>query len=367
MATGNEHQPLAVDAELDIDGQLDALLEQIEQAEPGLIARDAPRSPAPEPAVSPADLLEGSFESVEAVVEPVEAAAEPAVEATSATPAEATPAAPAPDEAIDTSGLDLASQIQQLLDDARTHHAEPSSAASSPAPAAPVAPAAMPRPVKPAPAASAEQDALPETLNIQDIDQMLAEEADQALAGDFETIHEVLAAEQLPEAPVTPDPEPVAMSPSPASPAAPPAQEAAEDDELEGSFEEPDAVLQQAAMASTGRSELSEDARAVAQELDDQPENRVRAAAAQSTPAATPSEDRETAAPAPSLIHRGFAFVGRELVVLTELVRQLCVLISRPMASLTPQSRDMVGYVGLITLFWGGVALVAKLLFVMRG
>ncbi len=338
MSTVNEPQSAAPDAELDLESQLDALLDQIDQAEPGLVARK-PAEPAAALAV--------------AVAEPP-AAAEPPVDADS------------------DAGLDLASQIQQLLDDARTQ--QPSSAFSAVAEPAgtPVAEAAVPpqpepvvapQPASLSPAAQTPDTAMAsETLNIEAIDQMLADEADQALAGDFETITEVLATENLPE--VSAPAQRESAAPVASAVSAPPTGE--EEDDLEGSFEEPETVLQAAtASADTG---LSEDAKAVARELDDQPENRSRASRAgdsQDTVPPAASDRRRAARPS------AFKSLGRtvlvELKALPELLRVACEAINRPLAALTPHTRDMVGYAGLITVFWGSVTLVGKLVSVLMG
>ena len=419
MSTVNEPQSAASDADLDLESQLDALLEQIEQAEPGIVPRASTASAfePPSPAQTPPPV-----EDAAPVVDDAAAAVEdPAAETVQSEVAQ--------DE---EASLDLASQIQQLLDDARTHQPDASAASTAAAarpasrpeasqpdpltaddvsadaseitdaaavdaalqsfdqndfePAAPVEESAEPpqaaatRPTTTAQASSRPADppqdhAMGETLNIDDIDQLLADDADNALAGDFETISEVLATEQLPDIPPQPSrlagatPAPAAQpAPAAAAPASPeasatPAESQEFEDELEGSFEEPEAVMQSAAESPS--STLSPGAMAVAQELDDQPENRVRASAKQDSQDAPPESTDQPAPARPSAIAAMARTVLAELKTAPELIRSTCEIINRPLVALTPQTRDMIGYIGLITLFWGSVTLVGRIIVMM--
>lgn len=345
------------------------------------------------------------------------------------------------DEDEDPLGLDLASQIQQLLDDARpidasSEPAQTPAAKARPAPPAPPAipkraEAAEPDPVADEPKAAdkntddtaddaaddqqvfqgsfeapdndfADSSDLADTLNavaqavakpepskpraaideppakdearaipsesaekddaaamsLDDIDQMLADEADEAVAGDFETPNEVFtgaageakAATSSPQAAAKPDADSITDSPDDYK-----EEDAASDEDFDfgGSFESTEEIITQEVgqPAGSGKAKgLSADAQAVARELDEQPENQAHRINAGTGSSAGSSDSRS--------LPRMAAFAK-----VPNVARHVCATISRPMEAVAPQTRDLVGYIGLITLFWGTVTVIVKLLF----
>lgn len=189
-------------------------------------------------------------------------------------------------------GDDLAEQIQNLLDDAKRGQEE--------AAASPVA----------------------EAQSVEQIDDMLAASADQAVAGAFETPAEAAA--------TTASPETAALS-----------GESALDSEplLEGGFATPEELLQ-GKNESAAAPAFNADARAVAQELDNQPEL-VAASPPASEPAAPPAK-RAPRRP---------------------LLRGLLVTINKPLLSCSKSTRDLVGWIGLLTLFNASVLMMGRTVF----
>lgn len=342
---------------LDLEAQLDLLLNQIEQTEPDILP----------PEVSPGN-SPGSPETSSTSQEfPSEAAF-------SAQDADQTEAMSPPHEddephadAQDPVGLDLAAQIQQLLDDDRGDaspavtltgtpprvdpHEEveaapamqPEQAASHEQTAA--APAVFEQP--PPPQEDTSQDASTDpsdtdsdadpVLSIDDIDQMLAQEADQAVAGDFHSVHDVLGGQETESSTTSDDPQADMMA-QPVDP-----------DGFDGSFDAPDELLDE---SSTSRAGYAADAQAVARELDDQPEHR------QPPSTTDPADDDPRPGRLAMLRDTGLMAIQSA----PSFLKQLCATINRPLAGMTPHSRDMVGYVGLITVFWGSVTLAGKII-----
>lgn len=346
-------------------------------------AKDMPAAAPAKPVPMPAP-VEPEAVTPEVDDEPVVAAThvaashvdEPAAADADETPADAEPAG-------DALGLDLASQIQQLLDDARTQEADGSSstAEDDARQDAELDAAAASKAVAAAPPVASEDGA----MNIDAIDQMLADGADEAVVGDFETINEVLATDTTPEAAA--EPAPAATSPVAASPAAAagvsdgagaegqPAGAVEEEEEIDGSFETPSEILTAAPdqvatePVTVDASALSADAQAVGKELDEQPELKAGKqargnTAAKGDPAAVAADSK------PLKISGLVAKLPAILAAIKGLpgaVQQVCMMINRPLLGLSPQARDMVGYAGLITVFWGSVTIVGKFVFAMMG
>lgn len=202
------------------------------------------------------------------------------------------------------------------------------------------------------------------SMSLEDIDQMLADEADEAVAGDFETISDVVA--------------PIAAASDAADKKKPALQaadanasqnkdalaqdtDAADDDELDfdGSFETTQDIITQDDQQSTrtgGAGNFSADAAAVARELDDQPERQNRNA--------NGSKNSAGSSGVAGRISKTSSLAAFSKV--PDVARSVCVTISRPMEAVAPQTRDLVGYVGLITLFWGSVTVIVKLIFAVN-
>ncbi len=147
------------------------------------------------------------------------------------------------------------------------------------------------------------------------------------------------------------------------------------DDLIEGDFEAPEEVVNPAAQASRGS------AAAVATELDadqaDDPASpRARPAARQRlhvepaeertaddddllTPAATPAGTRggNLLRSASAL---GATLLGEFGARLPNLLSRTCAILNRPLQRLDPQTRDLIGYVGVISLFWACVVILGK-------
>lgn len=202
-----------------------------------------------------------------------------------------------------------------------------------------------------------------DAMSLDDIDQMLADEADQAVAGDFETLSEVL------EPAAAPEPQEAAIANEAQAKqnqadaqatneisAEAEAGTDADDEEMDfaGSFETTDDIITQEPETASEQS-LSEDAQAVARELDEQPENKH---------AATAGSINSAGAGSGGLAQRVMNLAAFARV--PDVAKQVCETISRPMEAVAPQTRDMVGYIGLITLFWGTVAVMVKLIFAMN-
>jgi hypothetical protein len=236
-----------------------------------------------------------------------DAAASTAAQATDAVASAAAGAAPPAGGDGDLAGDELAKQIQELLDTAKeSTEATPAHAAAGP---------------DPAPEVSARA--------IEKIDEALAESADDAVAGDFETVAEAdgqagaAAAGRRVE-----DDVPDATQTEP---------------DLEGGFSSPDALMQTPAAAG-----FSADARSVAQELDSQPENAAKPAKRDKpAKAKAPRDPRDPNAPS--------------------LLRRTLILINAPLLHASKQTRDLVGWVGLLTVFNASVLLMARTVFHVTG
>jgi hypothetical protein len=234
-------------------------------------------------------------------------------------------------DADDLSGDALADQIQDLLNDAK--QGASGATASEPFKRATAA------------TASASQDTV-----VQHLDSLLAADADDAVAGDFETTSEI------------------ADEPGGGGMIEPEGDADGKDDkqtepDLEGAFTTPEELLQaEDAAAEPEESErahassFNADAKAVARELDAQPEKAAAVAVAEKPQRAAerePVEEVESAKPrkprpGPSL-------------------RGMLVAINRPLLNCSKQTRNLVGWIGLLTLFNGSILMMGRMVFHIAG
>ncbi|MCE9591189.1 MAG: hypothetical protein K8S99_11770 [Planctomycetes bacterium] len=339
------------DAEL--QEQLDTLLTTLNKAESGLQAVEGSTGKAAPPS-APDDMPEGDTitPAIDAML--TEARAAGSKESTTARPAPtaALVAAttntdavkPSPEE--DILGEDLANQIQELLDStaesmgggvklaAREETIKSSTPPVAPAsPSAPEPPAISPMPIKPALVTRVEN------AQIKALDTTLAQEADDAIAGDFETPQDVILTAAATASAAQEQAQANAHAQAPQANTAAgerPAKNLSDVEEepaLEGDFESPAELVAKATVkAAAPPPGFTAGAADVAKELDSQPEKNAGA-----TPRA-----REPVAPRRP---RTFALSPAALA------KGLFVLLNRPLANASVQTRNLVGWVGLLTLF----------------
>lgn len=213
-----------------------------------------------------------------------------------------------------------------------------------------------------------------DAASVEQIDQMLAENADDAIAGDFETAAEVIAAEGETAADAAPPPpsadgkiviETNAKATRHDASAAPADAAGQEEEDLAGAFESPEdsdkAEIEHTKLVPNTTGETADESDAIpegdtvavessqAQEPQAQaaPTAPAPAAAKQATPrSAKPAAPAEPAPPLPPAAHRR-----------PSIVKRLCTLINAPLANAQPWVRDGIGWVALITLFNGAVFL----------
>ncbi|MEE9212144.1 MAG: hypothetical protein V3U29_05775, partial [Phycisphaeraceae bacterium] len=208
-----------------------------------------PPDSAGQPAPAPAEVAASN----DTAADPTTSDQQGESSAETSTQAEADPEAEPAAAAADDGGDDLADQIQALLDESKD---APTAAATDDAPSAaaltdePAADAdAEPAPTDQAAATAASADtAAPavaatdanrqppdqsnDAISVEQIDNMLAQQADDAVAGDFETVTEVLTAAQAQPA----EPEPAASD---------------QLDQPAGAFESPEQVIAEADAAQS--------------------------------------------------------------------------------------------------------------------
>lgn len=209
-----------------------------------------------------------------------------------------------------------------------------------------------------------------DAASVEQIDQMLAENADDAIAGDFETAAEVIAAEGETAADAAPPPpsaggkiviETNAKATRHDASAAPADAAGQEEEDLAGAFESPEdsdkAEIEHTKLVPNTTGETADESDAipegdtVAVESTEAHEPQAQAAPAAVKQAATPrgvkhSAPAEPAPPQPPAAHRR-----------PSIVKRLCALINAPLANAQPWVRDGIGWVALITLFNGAVFL----------
>ena len=400
-----------------VEAQLDALLGRIEEEQSGQsgaeTAAAVSSSPQEPPETPPADSGEAPKEAATSTVDP-----EPAVDATEAEESladqvqelldqdqaaeDSAEALVPPAQAVDQpagdeveSGTDpLGVQIDQLLDMAKEQEADQSEdlpATPSPnevisdASAADVPQAEPSRDVpaqskpliktvkaeaaaQPAPADAGASEGKSDSEAVKDLDSILADSADDAVAGDYDTIEQVLAEEQTAtSAPAAQTDTTTAEAPVAGEP---------DDEELpEGMFETPehiqageDAGSAEAAepvAAPVGGGDFTARAEDVAKELAEQPESMPQGS---ELPPVTPSAE-----PSPTPGARGgsrarsiAAAIGSRLVGVAgrtpDVALRVCTTINKPVRLLPADWQNTVGYVGLLTLLNATMLLVYGLL-----
>lgn len=252
---------------------------------------------------------------------------------------------------------DLVSQIQELLDDARAAQADIDDAydktdqTDSDVDAVDARPSAT---VEKQPGSAKKADAEPQAdAALDEIDTLLAEQAEEAIDGDFDTPEDVLAAER-PAPRVAGREEGVDDDVMPMH---------IEEPDMEGSFDTPDVIEATAEQSGNTIVGLDDDeadhafdasADDVAAELDSQPELSTK----KRKPAAP-----KAAEPAPAQtgnVRQRLAELARNLHPTrlgeqTQTLKSVCEAVNSPLERVSPSTRDMIGYIGLITIFNAGV------------
>lgn len=308
-----------------------ALDQQIES----LLSSAADES-APGESTDPSTLNEQLDTMMSADEKPAGGAANAALSAASALSASDASAAKSAETAADAeselAGDDLAKQIQELLDTAKE-----TADGTSPKPAPGIAPAAAPATMSDAtatpPAVSGETTAPDEA--VQKIDEALAQSADDAIAGDFETVAEASGQAAETTAAAAADTQPARADHAPADSDAEP--------DLEGGFASPEELINStAAPAATG---FAATAASVGRELDEQPEKGAKPAKVPKPPKAKKPRDPN----APGLL------------------RRTLMVINAPLLHASKPVRDGVGWVALLTIFNGSMLLMARTVFHVTG
>ena len=185
------------------------------------------------------------------------------------------------------------------------------------------------------------------------MDRLLAEQAEQAVANDFETVSDVAADQKQTQSAVK--------------------VEAGMPEQLEGSYFTPpeqllNDALEPAASADDGRSSMSEDTPRESSQPQAIGANHVAtsdiAADAEEAPVASASSVPTSQRTCGKLV--GLARQAAPLIRFA--LRQLhhaCALVNRPVARLSPPTRNTIGFVGLVTLCNAGIVAIGKLIFVL--
>lgn len=378
MAGGNDLAGSAdgLQQELDLEAELEALFAQIESKEPGIVMGG--KKPAV-PAAAPAPIV-AAVEAAPAVEQPARVAETPAA-ATTATMSDEDAAALA--DVFASQGLaaaeevaaapakqglqedELAAQLQALIEGAR----QPAMATPAPAPAAEPGPAFEAPAERKGMAALSEDDLANELQSLLDaakspapaavaveeppasepaqevlgnaalaqIDQALAKAADEAVAGEFETIDDVMGG----QAPAAARASPTA---APALDVRGPSKGLDDESELAGDFASPDDLLGEKKDAA-----LAAAAQAASAKPEAEPAIHMRLPTAAPEPEAAAEGDA-------SAKHFGLLWpiLGPLSVIadgLTPALFGLCRALNVPAQRLSPEMRSVVGYVALITIF----------------
>lgn len=397
----DQNKPHSTPQADELQAQLDALLAQTDEPAPAESAADDAPAPDADPIanLSAAERAEAIDTPSLNTNAPLDRVVDRALEAgLSYDETEAESPSDADDAAAQTPATDnqtpedthaseaLASQIQSLLDDANDEQATSPDAQADAALNAELegsfeSPEAMDIHVEaqqlesPAdlPHEAATHDQAADTETIEQIDQMLADEADDALAGEFATVDDILSSEA--------DAEPASINAN-AAPIEQPSEDLPQD-EFEAAYNAPsesadatkaaasldEAVEAAFAQGTTSAADLEDEfesefahdmqspeqvlsgasAEDVGAELDDQPEQ--HALAKEADEAAEQSRSHHEARPAPS-----------KLVVVEQSLRQFCALVNQPLQNRSAEMRQTVGWVGVISLFNGVCLLIYSLL-----
>lgn len=186
---------------------------------------------------------------------------------------------------------------------------------------------------------------------VERIDEKLAAQVDQMVAGDFESVEELLSVEELKSFAETTSP----IAPEPTAQEAEGAFKTIESP-MEVAFESVEELL----TATDEEDSQGFDAKAedVARELDQRP-----VAEAATTPAQDLPTQKVGQKPiGPDLARWNVLFLGiwRAVTDFEPRLRQVCTLINMPLLRSSPDTRNVVGYVGLITLFNASVILLIR-------
>ena len=374
-----------------LQAQLDALLAQTDEPDHVEASASAESShddaaPSPEAATPPPAVSSAANAPLDRVVDRTLEAGVASDDETADPSAEEAGVADAQTEQADDTTYDdahvgeaLASQIQSLLDDENDEQAASTDmqaqaelstelagsfespeamdiyieAESAPAPAdAPPAP----------PQEAAASDTGEDDQTIKQIDQMLADEADDALAGEFATVDDILSsddhiastlADEAAAGDTVQTPDITAADAGPGSAAesahatdavadiaATHVEAAAIDDtdtaDLEQEFEQHfEHEMQSPQQVASGAS--AED---VGAELDDQPEQHALAKEADEATAQALAQQAHLAASA-------------KLVIVERSLRRFCAMVNQPLQNRSNEVRQTVGWVGVVSLFNG--------------
>ncbi len=322
VASTPREQAAEAPVEGDLEAELNQLLAQVTGAKVADKAVPKPTSiatpVAPAPAGEDTDGLSADAASVLASMQDELAVAD------------TTPQAPTA-SGEDLVGDALAQQIQELLDDAEAQLDAANFLDPSQLPGGtPLTQAEGSRPEpepqtigqSPAPAVEAATEAMdPDAMQaaVDKLDESLAHEADEAVSGDFETVADVVGSTPLPLA--VPAVEAVTLASNETGPA--------DEDIPEGAFEDPADIV-----TPTGTTAAD-----LAAELDSQPEKHAAKSKAPATaPGTTPGKAEESVSPA------------KPRKPVSHRLRAALALVNGPVATLAPANRDLVGYVGAITM-----------------
>ena len=357
----------------DVEAQLDALLGRIEEEQTGendadtatAVSSSPKEAPAgtddPEPAVEAVEAEDSLADQVQELLDQDRAAEDSAAE-------ELVPPSQAHDQKTgaeaDSDTDPLGVQIDQLLDMAREQEGDQSADLPATAPEAVEAETAG----QPSPAEARPSEGKTDSETVKDLDRILADSADDAVAGDYDTIEQVLAEEQ------TATSAPAAQTDTTTA-EAPFAGESDDENLPEGMFETPEQIQAGAdskpakaaepIAAPVGGGDFTAGAEDVARELAEQPESMPQeaepepvAASAKASPSPATGDGSRGRSIAAALGSRVVGVAGRT----PDLALRVCTTINKPVRRLPAEWQNTVGYIGLLTFFNATVIMVYKLL-----
>lgn len=189
----------------------------------------------------------------------------------------------------------------------------------------------------------------PKDAALDEIDTMLAEHAEEAIDGDFDTPEDIVAADR-------PAPQ-VAGAQTGVDDEVEPMHLAEPD--LEGSFEAPEVLASTDADADRAASQseneaggdFDSDAADVAAELDSQPELATTKADRKSKKSESSAEVGATAGIRDRLALLVHQMHPSRIGGQTQTLKAICETVNAPLDRTSSATRDMIGYIGLITLF----------------
>lgn len=194
---------------------------------------------------------------------------------------------------------------------------------------------------------------------MQQIDELLASEADKAVAGEFETVDDVLGDEQIAApVPIPPTPAAEVSAEAPQAPASGGAQAGG------ATAKDVAAELDQDLVAAAPAPETEPEAEPQAVSKAKQQKGDVKPAAptdAQAAPEAGEEESEQ------AVEEQAETLPLPEPVIRTSSLLRFCTALNAPVRRLSPPSRRVVGYVALLTLFNGSAFTIMALLRSMLG